>query len=98
MSSYHSVFLFLTSVTARIMHHYTSVDFTLNSLFVSVSFQTAISVFWSIIAVVIMTAASRMEKRRVWQMGSLLLFLVAAKLFLADMFLSSAAEQMEAFL
>lgn len=98
MALFGTVFLFLTSAMARCLHYYTNVDFAIDSLFVSSQFHTGISMFWSLIGVAAMTAGSRLGNIRMRKMGALLLFLVAGKLFLVDMSLSSDLARAAAFL
>lgn len=93
-----TVILCLTALVCRIVHHYTDVRFSMDSLFMSVTLQTSLSIFWSLVAVAVMIHASLSCNRRTWKMGSLLLFLVAGKLFLVDMFLSAAIARSLSFL
>ncbi len=78
-------FLWLNGVTARTVHYWGGVSWQQAALFDSVTFQTAISIIWTITALGIMITATRKYSRTVWFIGSVILGLVVAKLFLVDL-------------
>ena len=77
-------FVWLNGMLARTIHHWFDVRYTLHSLLSSDLFQGAISVLWTVLALTIMTVASRRLSRHLWFIGLGLFIIVAAKLFLFD--------------
>jgi uncharacterized membrane protein len=84
---YGAAFIWLTAVVARTVNVFTSLELD-GGLVLSPAFQTGLSVTWSAISVLALFLSGRMENPRLERMGVLLLFLVVAKLFLVDFFLS----------
>jgi uncharacterized membrane protein len=72
-------------VLLRTLHHWTGVPFTLSALAASNVVQTALSIFWSVLALIIMLAASRLRSRAAWLAGAGLLVIVVIKLFFVDL-------------
>lgn len=79
------MFLWLNGVTARLVHLYFGVPFTLHSMFNSVIMQSAISILWSSLALTVTIWANRKGIREVWFGGAVLLSGVVLKLFLVDL-------------
>jgi len=77
-------FLWLNGMLARTIHHWFDVRYALDSLLSSDLFQGAISVLWTLLALMIMTYASRRLSRHLWFIGLGLFIVVSAKLFLID--------------
>ncbi len=77
-------FSWLNGMLARTIHHWFDVRHTLDSLLSSDLFQGAISVLWTLLALTIMTYASRRLSRHFWFIGLGLFIVVAVKLFLID--------------
>lgn len=80
-----TLFLWLNAVVIRTVHHWSNVPFSAADLFRSLTVQTTISIFWSLLALVVMTAATRRGFRQVWLAGAALLGTVVVKLFLIDL-------------
>jgi uncharacterized membrane protein len=80
-----SAFLGFNAMIARTVHAFTKVSYTLHSLFDSVVFQAALSIFWTLFALGIMVGAARKSSRTVWFIGAVLLGIVVIKLFLIDL-------------
>ncbi len=80
-----AAFFWLNGVIARTVHFRGGVPYDGASLFDSVSFQASISIIWTITALCIMVGATRRASRMVWFVGSVVLGLVVAKLFLVDL-------------
>lgn len=84
-SWYALAFLVLNSIIARATHFYADVPFELDALWHSPRYQTAVSIIWTIAALVIMVSATRLKQRLTWLIGSVLLGAVVVKLFLVDL-------------
>ncbi len=78
-------FVWLNSILARTVHHWREVPFSLHALYHSVLLQTALSIFWSLLALCAMVLATRRGLRSVWLAGAGLLAAVVLKLFLVDL-------------
>ncbi len=78
-------FIMINGVLARAVHHWGSVPFTFEALFASMVFQAGLSIFWTVLALSIMSVAARKGVREVWFVGAALLAVVVVKLFLADL-------------
>ncbi len=79
------LFIALNIDIARMVHHYLGVTWNIHSLANAVEFQAAISLCWSILALVIMVWSSRRGVRILWMAGAALIALVVLKLFVIDL-------------
>lgn len=79
------VFLWLNAVLVRTLHHWGDVPLSFTALHHSVLAQSAFSIFWSVIALVVMPVATRLRQRGLWLAGAALLGAVVVKLFLVDL-------------
>jgi uncharacterized membrane protein len=79
------MFVGLNGVVARVIHFWGDVPFTVSALLASARFQATLSIVWTLLALSLMTTATRLEKRSIWLTGSSLLGVVVAKLFLVDL-------------
>ncbi len=77
-------FIWLSTLAARISHHWGGVAFEPVALMHSDLFQALLTLFWTVSAIVTMIAASRREHREWWFGGFGLLGVVGAKLLLVD--------------
>jgi len=91
-------FAWLNGVIAHAVHHLADVPYTLHSLHRSVLFQTALSVTWTAVALLITVIATRTRLRTLWMAGALLLALVVVKLFFIDLAKSGTVERIVSFL
>lgn len=80
-----SVFLIINGVVARTIHHWGNVPYHWHDLFASSTFQSSLSLLWSILALTVMAVATRRGWRRGWIAGAMLLAVVVAKLFLIEL-------------
>jgi uncharacterized membrane protein len=80
-----TLFAWLNGVLIRTVHHWGDVSFTFSDLYHSVLLQTALSIFWSLLALCAMVYATRKGLRSVWLTGAGLLAAVVLKLFLVDL-------------
>ncbi|HSR49575.1 MAG TPA: DUF2339 domain-containing protein, partial [Acidobacteriota bacterium] len=78
-------FFWLNAALARTVHHYADVEYRLESLLESSTFQTSLSIFWTVLALSIMQAAFRRSSRMTWIAGAVLLGAVVIKLFAVDL-------------
>jgi len=70
---------------AATIHHWAGVPFELQAMLRSTLVETSISIFWAVLALTTMLAATRTGARVVWLTGAGLLCVVIAKLFLVDL-------------
>lgn len=80
-----TLFVWLNAILLRSIHHWCSVPFTAHALFASLTVQTTLSICWCLLALMLMTIATRRGARSVWFIGAGLLGTVVAKLFLVDL-------------
>ena len=80
-----TLFVWLNAILLRSIHHWCGVPFDFHDLFASLTVQAALSICWSLLALTLMTVATRRELRHVWMGGAGLLGVVVAKLFLVDL-------------
>lgn len=78
-------FLALNGIIARSIHFYVGVPFEVDALWDSAAYQTALSIVWTLAALVVMVGATGWKRRGLWVTGAFLLGLVVMKLFLVDL-------------
>jgi uncharacterized membrane protein len=78
-------FLWLNAALLRAIHHWAGVPYELQDMLRSTRVETSISIFWTVLALTTMLAATRTGTRVVWLTGAGLLGVVLAKLFLVDL-------------
>jgi uncharacterized membrane protein len=78
-------FAWVNLTTARAVHFYGAVPYPVGNIVESDAFQTAISILWSGIALVLMGTGTRRRWRVGWLVGATLLGLVVFKLFTLDL-------------
>ncbi len=59
--------------------------------------QTSLSIFWALLAFVMMLVAARRHRRAVWPVGASLFGVVIAKLFLVDLSRVGSIERIVSF-
>jgi uncharacterized membrane protein len=77
-------FVWLTTLAARIAHHWGGVPFEIGHLIDSRLCQALVTLFWTGLAIVAMMVAARRTSRRIWYGGFGLLAVVGVKLLLVD--------------
>jgi uncharacterized membrane protein len=90
-------FLWLNAVLLRTLHQWFGVPFDLDALLDSTLVQTSLSIFWALLAFVMMLIATRRRRRTVWVVGAALLAVVIAKLFLVDLSRVGSIERIVSF-
>ncbi|MGD9506208.1 MAG: DUF2339 domain-containing protein [Syntrophobacteraceae bacterium] len=93
-----SAFVWLNAILARTVHQWGGVAFSLPSLFDSIIFQASISLLWSGLSLVAMTAAAHRKLRMPWLMGATLMGVVVVKLFIIDLSKSGAIGRVISFI
>lgn len=79
-----TIWLWLTYMIVRFAHNNLEVPFHTHTILDSLFIQSAISIFWSVFALVTMLFATRRQQRFIWTVGAFLLFMVVLKLFFVD--------------
>lgn len=82
---YSVAFLVLNSIIARAAHFYGNIPFEIYALWQSPRYQAAVSITWTLMALIIMVSSTRLKQRFTWIIGSVLLGAVVIKLFLVDL-------------
>ncbi len=80
-----AVWFLVTMTVARCVHHWANVPYELDSLAVSTTLQSALSIVWGIVGLAAMIVGARWLRRGVWLIGAALMTVVVAKLFLVDL-------------
>ena len=80
-----SSFFWLNVALTRAVHFWGAVDWRWSALIRSETWHSAVSLLWTLTALILMVAASRLGQRRIWYTGAVLLAVVVVKLFLVDL-------------
>lgn len=91
-------FIWATILLLRCVHHYGGVEWDMDELLGSNTVQAALSIFWSVLALVLMTSAHFKGLRPVWKAGACLIGVVVLKLFLIDLSSQGTVSRIAAFL
>src|SRR5260221_13824626 len=92
------MFTFLNGVLLRTLHHWADVPYQLDTMFRSDLVQVALSIFWTILALVSMVVATRRGLRVLWFCGAVLMGVVVVKLFLMDLAKIGGVERIVSFI
>jgi uncharacterized membrane protein len=92
------IFVWLTAVLIRSMHHYLAIRFDMSDMLVDTRVQTAISILWTVIGMGAMLFASRRLMRPLWIIGAALVGVVLIKMFFIDLGASGTVERIVSFL
>jgi len=92
------IFVWLTAVLIRSMHHYLAIRFDMSDMLVDTRVQTAISILWTVIGMGAMLFASRRLTRPLWIIGAALVGVVLIKMFFIDLGASGTVERIVSFL
>ena len=71
----------LTLEVARSVHQLEGVIYDVNPLFASATFQAALAITWTVLALVLTILAVRKESRPMWFFGAAVLAVVVVKLY-----------------
>jgi uncharacterized membrane protein len=91
-------FVWLTASLLRTLHHWAGLPWEFSELFASHLVQAALSIFWSVVALALMSLATRRSWRVLWLTGAGLLGLVVTKLFLVDLSGRGTLERVVSFI
>ena len=92
------IFAWFNGTLLRTIHHYAGVPHRYDAMMNSLLVQAALSLFWSILGVALMTIAARMAKRALWFVGVALMGAVVVKLFLVDLSGVGTVERIVSFI
>lgn len=92
------VFIWINSLVGHAIHFYADVPYRLSSLMQSELFQTSITILWTVIALAMMLSATRIDWRRLWLTGGVLLAITIVKLFIVDLADSGTVTRIISFL
>lgn len=79
------IFVFLNGVLLRTLHHWAGIPYQLDLMIRYDLVQVALSIFWTVLALVSMVVATRKGLRVLWFCGAALMGVVVVKLFLVDL-------------
>ena len=78
-------FVWLNLTAARAVHFYAGIDYPIARIIETDTFQTTVSILWTLLALLLMSFGKRRVMRPVWIVGASLLGLVILKLFMLDL-------------
>ena len=93
-----ALFVWLNGVVLRTIHHWAGIGYRLETMWRSVLVQAALSIFWTVLALVLMFTATRKGLRAVWMAGAALMAAVIGKLFLVDLSHIAGIERIVSFI
>jgi uncharacterized membrane protein len=91
------MFVWLNAILLRTLHHWADIPFDFDAMFRATLVQTALTIFWTVLALAAMLAATRRGVRVVWIVGASLMAVVIAKLFLIDLSRVGTIERIVSF-
>jgi uncharacterized membrane protein len=78
-------FVWLNVTLFRVMHHWVGLPYDLDAQLAASTTQTALTLLWVLIGMLVVIFASRKGMRNVWIAGGVLLAVVVVKLFVEDL-------------
>jgi uncharacterized membrane protein len=93
-----AMFAFLNGVLLRTLHHWADIPYQLDTMLRSDLVQVALSIFWTVLALVAMVVATRRGLRVLWFCGAVLMGAVVVKLFLVDLAKIGGVERIVSFI
>jgi hypothetical protein len=90
-------FIWLNAALCRTLHYWAGVPFDLDALMQATLVQTALSIFWTVLALTTMLIATRRASRVVWLTGAILLAVTILKLFVVDLSRVGTIERIVSF-
>jgi uncharacterized membrane protein len=91
-------FLWLNTALLRTLHYWAAIPFDFDAMTGSTLVQTAVSIFWTVLALATMLIATRRVARGMWVAGAVLLAVTIVKLFLVDLSRVGTVERIVSFL
>ncbi|MDD4928917.1 MAG: DUF2339 domain-containing protein [Gallionella sp.] len=92
-----ALFVWLNAILLRTLHHWAGIAYHLDALMDSMLVQTALSLFWTLLAMTLMITAARRGMRILWLVGATLMGVVLVKLLLVDLAQSGSLERIVSF-
>ena len=92
------IFVWFNGTLLRTIHHYAGVPHRYDAMMSSLLVQAALSLFWSVLGVALMTIAARSARRALWFVGVALMGAVVLKLFLVDLSGVGTVERIVSFI
>jgi uncharacterized membrane protein len=93
-----SAFLWITAGLTRALHHFAGLPWSFSALFDSSLVQASLSIYWSLVALGVMSLSTRKSWRMLWIAGASLLGVVVVKLVLVDLSGRGTLERVVSFL
>ena len=93
-----AAFITANGILLRTLHHWAGVPFHLEAMLRSMLVHTALSIFWSVLAMCTMVIAARLKLRTLWITGAVLMGVVVVKLFLVDLSNVGGVERIVSFI
>ncbi|MDB6088124.1 MAG: hypothetical protein JWN85_908 [Gammaproteobacteria bacterium] len=90
-------FVWLNAALLRTLHHWAGVPFDFDRMLSSTLVQTALTIFWTALALATMLIATRRSTRVVWLTGAALLAVAIVKLFVVDLSRVGTVERIVSF-
>ena len=90
-------FIWLNAALLRSLHQWAGVPFDLDAMIQSTLVQTALSIFWTVLALATMLIATRRAARGMWVTGAVLLAVTIVKLFVVDLSHVGTVERIVSF-
>ena len=87
----------LTLEVARSVHQLEGIRYDIDPLFASATFQAALAISWTVLALLLTNAAVQRESRPMWFFGAAVLAVVVVKLFLVDLSRTDSLVRIAAF-
>ena len=91
-------FVVLNAMLLRALHYYLDIPYTAYALWRSMTVQMALSILWTMLALLAMYLAKRWQQRQVWMVGAGLLGVVLLKLFFKELADSGTLTRIVSFL
>ncbi|MFO1265618.1 MAG: DUF2339 domain-containing protein [Rubrivivax sp.] len=92
------VFIWLNAILLRTLHHWAGIEYDLDAMLAATLAQTALSIFWTVLALSAMLWAHRAARRSAWIAGAVLMGVVVAKLFIVDLARAGTVYRIVSFL
>jgi uncharacterized membrane protein len=90
-------FVWLNAVLLRTLHLWDGIPYELQAMLSSTLVETALSIFWAILALTTMMIATHYKARVAWIAGAVLMVAVVLKLFLVDLSSIGSIERIVSF-
>ena len=91
-------FFLTTASIMRAVHNFGGIPWESSALASSVLIQATLSMYWAILGVSAMALGARLKRRIIWLVGSGLMAIVVAKLFLIDLGNTETVERIVSFI